>query len=227
MSNPPSPVSPLDEHELLAAEYALGVLEGADRARVESMAKSSPAFAARIAAWEARLSPLADEIAPEAAPNLLPDIEARLFGTSRRRFALPDGWLFGLVGTGVMAALSVVVVGLLLQYGGMGPAPAPIQSATLQAAGNDYGFSAQIEGGQLVLTQIKGAGPATGRSFELWLIDGDKPPVSLGLVDHGLTVPAPTAAAGYVLAITDEPFGGGPGGIPTGQIIAAGSFTEL
>ena len=123
---------PIDEHDLLAAEYALGVLEGADRARAEGLIKQSPAFAARVAAWEARLSPLADEIDAVAPPNLMPKIEARLFGAPklRRWFAMPTGWLGGLIGTGAMAALSVVVLALLLNFGGTAP-QTPIQTATL------------------------------------------------------------------------------------------------
>ena len=218
---------PIDENDLLAAEYALGVLEGADRARAEGLIKQSPAFAARVAAWEARLSPLADEFDAVPPPNLMPKIEARLFGAPklRRWFTMPTGWLGGLIGTGAMAALSVVVLALLLSFCATAP-QTPIQTATLLAEGSTVEFLAQLEGGNLTLTRTEGTPPAPDRSYELWLIDGDKAPVSLGLIDAALTLPAPNLAIGYVLAVTDEPFGGGPNGVATGPIVAAGMFTK-
>ncbi len=226
---PPSASDPTDENDLLAAEYALGVLEDADRARAERMIKSSPAFAARVAAWEMRLSPLADEIAAVPAPNLMPKIEARLFGPKksglRKWLAMPTGWLGGLVGTAVMAALSVVVLALMLEFGG-GSADRPVQTATLLATGSPVQFLAQLEGGTLTLSRTQGPAPAADRSYELWLIDGDKAPVSLGLIGDSVTLPAPNAAKGYVLAVTDEPLGGGPNGVATGQILAAGMFAD-
>ncbi len=225
---PTSASKPVDENDLLAAEYALGVLEGADRARAEALQKQSPAFAARVAAWETRLSPLADEVDAVPPPNLMPTIEARLFGKPKRRgwFTMPTGWLGGLIGTGAMAALSVIVLALMLNFGGAPVGQTPVQTAQLLAKGSTAVFLARLEGDTLTLTQAKGARPAANRSYELWLIDGDKAPVSLGLVDHGLTLTAPNLPLGYVLAVTDEPLGGGPGGAPTGQIIAAGMFVE-
>ncbi|MGA9561915.1 MAG: hypothetical protein WBR32_12825, partial [Pseudolabrys sp.] len=58
----------LPEDELLAAEYALGVLADADRAAIELRAVHEPAFASLVAAWEQRLAPWAAEI-DEVAPS--------------------------------------------------------------------------------------------------------------------------------------------------------------
>jgi len=54
--------SGLPEDELLAAEYALGVLTGAERDTVAQRAAREHAFAAMVAAWETRLAPWAAEI---------------------------------------------------------------------------------------------------------------------------------------------------------------------
>jgi anti-sigma-K factor RskA len=223
-----APQDPLDENEMLAAEYALGVLSAADRARAQNMAKQSPAFAARVTAWETRLSPLADDIDPVPAPNLMPQIEARLFGRAPKKsfsakwLTMPKGWLGGLVGTTVMAVLSVLVLAFMLQFG----APTPVQTATLMAKDSAVEYAARLEGAQITLTRLRGPAPAADRSYELWVIDGNAAPLSLGLIDAALTLPAPNAAAGYVLAITDEPLGGGPGGLPTGAVIALGNFSQ-
>jgi anti-sigma-K factor RskA len=51
------------DREALAAELALGLLEGADRAEALRLCLSDPAFAAEVEAWGLRLSPLLGTIA--------------------------------------------------------------------------------------------------------------------------------------------------------------------
>ena len=72
-------MSPDDED--LAAEYALGALDAAERAEVAARRLREPDLDAAISAWEARLAPLL-EAAPERAPpaGLFERIEARLDG---------------------------------------------------------------------------------------------------------------------------------------------------
>ncbi|GGH23410.1 hypothetical protein GCM10007036_29150 [Alsobacter metallidurans] len=52
----------------LAAEHALGVLEGEDAARADALMEQDPAFAAAVTEWRVRLSDL-DAIADRAAPS--------------------------------------------------------------------------------------------------------------------------------------------------------------
>ena len=68
----------------------------------------------------------------------------------------------------------------------------------------------------LTVTRVAGDRPED-RDFELWLIAGDDPPVSLGLIDPRTggapAVPAgagPAFAAGATLAVSLEPLGGSP-----------------
>lgn len=218
-----TPADPLDENDLLAAEYVLGVLDAADRARVQNMAKNSPAFAQLVAAWEARLAPMADEISPMPAPNLLPQIEKRLFGAAPPK----QRWWGGLIGLGLTAAASVALLAVFLQIAPLLFTPeVPLQTTTLAAEGSDLTYMVQRVQGQIILTRTAGPAPAAGRSYELWVIDGAAAPVSLGVIDAILAIPEPQAAAGYVLAITDEPQGGGPNGVATGAVLALGQFSE-
>ena len=89
-------VSPAEDDDAAAAEYVLGVQDAADRAGVEQRIRSDAAFARRIADWEYRLSGLNGGFAEVPAPDLLPAIEARLFGRADvpRRAWLPR-WLLG------------------------------------------------------------------------------------------------------------------------------------
>ena len=93
-----APLTPREAEDALAAEYVLGVLDAAERAEVEARIKREPAFAARVAEWEDKLSGLNEGFAEAPAPNLLPKIEARLFPkpVKTRRFGFL-GWLSGAV----------------------------------------------------------------------------------------------------------------------------------
>ncbi len=58
---------PMTQTDTLAAEYALGLLEGEDLLRARGMVASDPDFAAAVARWERQLAPLLDEV-PAATP---------------------------------------------------------------------------------------------------------------------------------------------------------------
>ena len=70
----------------LAAEYALGVLDAAGRREAERRIARDPLFAREVAFWEARLTPLADGVAPVEPPaHLWGEVEQRLdFGARVR-----------------------------------------------------------------------------------------------------------------------------------------------
>ena len=73
------------------------------------------------------------------------------------------------------------------------------------------------------------------RAFELWLIpSGETRPRSLGLIQPGqpIRLDIPSDLAGHItpdatLAVSLEPPGGSPTGLPTGPVIAAGKLTNL
>ena len=60
-----------DNHDLLAAEYVLGLLTPEQRRAIEALAMQDPAMAASISAWQDRLAPLALAIRPELPPPML------------------------------------------------------------------------------------------------------------------------------------------------------------
>ena len=60
--------SGMPEDERLAAEYALGVLAGAERAEAAQRVARETSFAALVAQWETRLAPWAGEIDEVAPP---------------------------------------------------------------------------------------------------------------------------------------------------------------
>lgn len=208
-----------DPDDLLAAEYVLGVLDMADRTKAAEMAKRDPHFAAKVAAWEHRLSDLNEDYDPAPVANLMPQIEARLFGKPRR---ISWSWLDNPLGQSVLAAISVVILAILLQWG-----PAEVMTTTLTADASPVRYLARVEGASLTLQRTAGGPAPNGHSYELWIIVDGQQPLSLGLLGETLSLPAPDAEMGYVLAVTTEPLGGAPGGIPTGNIVASGRFEKI
>lgn len=213
------PLPPEDADDALAAEYVLGVLALDERLAAEARAKAEPAFAARIAAWEARLDGLNDGFAEAPAPDLLPQIEARLFGKPAPRRNPLFGWL-----TGVLAAAAVALVAFAVLI----PAPQAPIVATLGAEADPLRFEARHDGTNLIVTRVAGTQAPAGQVQELWIIAPDAAPVSLGLLAEApLTVAYPDTPTGWTLAVSLEPAGGSPTGAPTGPVLAAGTITDL
>ncbi len=83
---------------------------------------------------------------------------------------------------------------------------------------------------RVVLSGTKMPADVKARSLELWLLDSHGKPHSLGLLpvtgsrsfDMPLpTIPAEEMGAALTLAISEEPRGGSPTGLPTGKVLGA------
>lgn len=239
-----------DDFEALAAEYALGVLEGAERREAESLMTRDPAFAAAVARWREQLAPIAESVAPVAPPAGLWDrIDAEIAPAPRVAVREADGgslwqslafWRgFAGIATTAAAALGVIVVL---------PPPAPPATGFQNAVAQGPVMAAPVmgEGGAIVaaaydpkdsmvvVTPTGKVALTAAQSMELWIIVGDRAPRSLGVIDPANPslhrMPADVRkelAAGAALAISIEPRGGSPTGAPTGPVVAQGKLTAI
>ncbi|RUU68003.1 anti-sigma factor, partial [Mesorhizobium sp. M7A.T.Ca.TU.009.01.1.2] len=107
--------------------------------------------------------------------------------------------------------------------------------ASLAAEGSDVRYLAVYDAAhhEVGLSHVSGE-RASGKDFELWMIEGKNPPVSMGVIPTGATahiVVSPAAqqklAQGAVLAVSLEPSGGSPTGQPTGPVVAAGDLKSI
>lgn len=221
MTGTAAPIDADMDDDMIAAEYVVGTLDLVARMSAENRIKREPAFAARVEAWQNRLADLNDDYQDAPAPNLLPQIEARLFPQAVKPARAPwfrNFWTFA-----GSTAVAVLVAGYLL----ITP-PQPTMVATLSADASPLRYEAAIAGDALILTRVAGLQAEAGKDYELWIIEGDKPPVSLGVIEaETYTIAAPKAEAGFLLAITLEPKGGAPEGKPTGPIVAAGALQSI
>lgn len=210
------PFLPGDEDDLLAAEYVMGVLELEERSAVETRLRNDTEFAARVTVWENHFAGLNDDYPEVAAPDLMPLIEARLFPQAPRRSLLGTIWSWG-----AAAAVAVAV----MAYLALTP-PSPSFVATLTADAGTLRYEAVVTADRLTITRVAGEAADANHSHELWLIAGDNPPVSLGIIPgDSQTISLPGLSAGEVLAITVEPLGGSPTGQPTTTPVAVGALT--
>jgi anti-sigma-K factor RskA len=235
MTPPPDP-DDRDGRQALVAEYVLGLLPSGEHERVGRLIEQSPALQAEHDMWMARFGGLDDEFAETAPPpHVRRAIEERLFGNGARRASLWDSLaLWRGIAAGAVAVAVAAVGFTLLQPAPDAQALANQLVAMLEEEGSDVRFVAFYDGsGNVRLTGLSGAA-VDNRDYELWAIQGDEAPVSMGVIPvnerSAVTLPPDILAdwqEGSVLAVTLEPEGGAPQGIPTGPVVAKGAVTRI
>lgn len=229
---------PAERDDALAAEYVLGVLPGPERDQVADRIARDEQFARLVAAWETTLAPLAADVTPELPPDRVwTGVEKALFEQPETQ-ASGSGWWSSLAfWRGLAFGAALLAIGSLVypQIADRSADDGSRLTATLQSDETADKFVAGYDRGshELVLTALSQV-PDAGRDYELWLIEGDAAPVSLGVVPGGqsarVAVPEPLRAklvAGNLLAVSLEPQGGSTTGAPTGPVVAAGKISRL
>jgi anti-sigma-K factor RskA len=220
------------DDDLLAAEYALGVLAGAERAAAEQRVAREPAFARLVTDWAQRLAPLAAEIAEVAPPPQLWDRIADALPAQTQRGGLWQSIAFWRGLSFAAGALAAACLAGLIYLGAFTQQQALV--ATIEGGGNRQ-FVATIDTrrGTVAVVPASFIADAT-RVPELWLIPPDGRPRSVGLLrpDQSVTLTLPPELAALakdnaVLAVSLEPPGGSTTGLPTGPVIATGKLTSL
>ncbi|MCC1481788.1 anti-sigma factor [Roseibaca sp. Y0-43] len=209
------------DDDLLAAEYVLGLLDADDWRAAHERAALDGGFAARVRDWEIRLDGLNTDFPEMPAPDLLPQIEARLFPAPVQP---PRGaGLWRWLGAGSMVA--ALAIGLAVLSPVLRAPQAPLLTAELVAEDRALVLAASFDGTQLRL-QADGPEAGDGQDYELWVIGADGVPASLGLLRGGLFETQAALEAGQVLAVSLEPAGGSDTGLPTGPVLATAELRE-
>lgn len=214
--------------ERLAAEYALGTLRGAARARFRRWMRDDAALANRVAEWESRLAPMAQAIEPVRPPRRVWDeIEARI-GRSAPAPRRGGFWrAFALLASGAAAALVLMTV-LVPQP----PGPQGEYVALLSDPKTQKPVLLVSAGRRDTALRVRTLDPSivpADASLEIWALPKDGKPKSLGLVPPGAGGTVQLAALADqtlsdvpALAISLEPRGGSRTGAPTGPVLYSG-----
>jgi anti-sigma-K factor RskA len=222
------------EPMLLAGEYVLGVLSARERTVFEGRLAREPALRRQVEYWEGRLGGLAAEIAPiDPPPHVWANVQAALAARPARNRLWSNlvFWRWATLGSAALAAASLIVLMVVFR----GPAPNAPLIAKLEATGGQASFVASVDPGGGGLSIVPASVVNTNqRVLELWLIAPGDRPHSLGLIEPGqavhINLPVglkPRLTAQAMLAISLEPPGGSPTGLPTGPVVASGTLTNL
>jgi anti-sigma-K factor RskA len=218
-----------DEDDILAAEFALGLLDPVEAEAVQRRARNDAVLSLRIAWWRDQLAPLAREAEVPPPAGIWARIETRLGANDNPRNAARP-WQWATAGMGAVAAALLAVVMLRpapLQVAPGGPPP--LVASITGDKGTAVSVSVDDAHGTMRVTPLllnAGAGDA-----ELWVIPvGETVPVSMGVVDaRGVSVRDIGArtqllAPGATFAISLEAKGGSPTGKAQGPIVATGKI---
>jgi anti-sigma-K factor RskA len=236
MSDARDHIDPPDD-DTLAAEYVLGVLDNRTRAAAERRIARESGFAALVEAWQMKLVPWTDDIAPVQPPldvwnrisAALPAERSARQSTSKGLWSSLMLWRWLTAGAGALALASLFALFVVINQ----PAQQPLM-ASIDGGGHRH-FVVTIDPGRdtvVVMPAAYSADPA--RVPELWLITPGDKPRSLGVVraDAATTIAIPAGLRALTtsqaaLAISLEPPGGSTTGAPTGPVIAQGKLTAL
>lgn len=235
----------MEEREQLAAELALGILEAEELASARALERSDAEFRQEVARWSGRLAPMLAEI-EEAHPSERAwlQIERRIgVGSAandnaeslRRRVNTWRGIAAG--ATAIAAALGVIV----LTPTARPPVPAPTSNAPapdmyVAMLGNDRQGMKLVASWNparqhLAVTAAADMPHDARHAHELWVIPADGKPRSLGTMPSTKRMQMRLAPAlarqfeeGATLAVSVEPQGGSPTGLPTGPVIISGKL---
>lgn len=209
----------------LAREYVLGLLPARPRARFARLLSFSLVARRAVTAWERHFVPLAAAVRPVEPPeSAWTGIETAL-GLARAPPARAAGlW------PALAAALAIVAVlfgGLYFSQRPSVERPAYVSVVTDAATGPVWLLQAFTEARALRVSTVNPRPAPAGSSFELWMLpDGGASPVSLGLLPEMGAAQLDLSAAQLgvltrtmTLAVSVEPAGGSPTGLPTGPVI--------
>lgn len=225
-----------ENDDILAAEYALGLLSPEEAAATEARLRIDAPLSLRVAWWRDQLSPLAAGTEGEPDARVWRGIETRIgVNDNVPDRARPWKWA-----TGGMSAIAAALLAIIA----LRPDPAPVVVAAPQAAmpmvaslSGERGVAVAVAydatAKRIVVTPVTldaGAGDA-----ELWVIPvGQTAPISLGVIDAKIArsrVVNPSHVAlltsDATFAISLEAKGGSITGAPQGPIVASGKLIRL
>jgi anti-sigma-K factor RskA len=229
--------------DLVAAEYVVGALSAEERRQAALRIERDPGFARLVEAWEARLSPLADDYAEVEPPAAAKQAIDRLLFTESKAVTPSDApaglWQSLAFWRGLAAtALALLVVAAAVPL--FAPRTLPPEGGTQFVASiapkdSDVSYLAYYDPAaqSLSLAHVSGE-REQGHAFELWAIEGQAKPVSLGVIPAGKTIRVTISpeigkllANGGTLAISLEAPGGSTTGQPTGPVVAVGGLNQI
>lgn len=238
--------------QMLAAEYVLGTMRGPARRRFERLLKQDPQMLRELRYWERRLGGLQQGFAKVKPREVVwAGIEQQI--NAVRRVALPParsiagdrGPLNFWRGWAAVASLATVGLGygLWLQ---LQQEPQVIETVRTVQVPQPQPWVAMLQSNtpaqwivvmkpysRSLKVSVSGAYPIDFRSqdLQLWVLDDAGQPHPMGLLPQGdsAELPMPELPMPHkpVMAVSVEPKGGSPTGLPTGPVVSSAPLLQL
>jgi anti-sigma-K factor RskA len=233
----------LDDIDGSAAEYVLGTLSREERVDAARRLASDPAFALAVAAWERRLGALVETVTPvQPPPGLYSKIRAQIGLAShvvslkaREQAIVRRGNRWRNLAAG-MTALAASLAGMVVWQDYQRREMPTQYVAVLQAdkALPAFLLTVDTKSNMFVISAMQKP-QAPEKSYQLWLVHDDMPqPKSLGVFDDSEMDVRPMARDAKMhdmmmdgtYAVSVEPKGGSPTGLPTGPVVFSGKLIK-
>lgn len=242
---------------MIAAEWALGLLEGEELLAARGKYATDPDFAWRKEWWDDWFAPLSDAmpgaepgdhvwdgiaarvgtVQPSSAPATAPDTPTNVVALEAR--VRRWQWVAGL--SSMAAAVALVWVAITPSPVAIEPVPTIAAAEAPLVATVPIGETGlrldvtYIPESEKMLVAAIGLTADGVHDHELWLVPADgTAPLSLGVVKPGavrsMALPANITAKlgnGVGLALTREPIGGKPADKDAGPVVAKGAFSAV
>ncbi len=228
------------QQDVLAMEYALGLTDEADTARLSALLATDRAFSQRVAYWQERFLEIDDSLA-DALPSadgalwqrIARGIEADQARLAPQRVTAPAArpagfWNSLPVWRGISALAAGVAVLMAVLLSLEDPARPTLIAVLTTDAGRPGAIVEAFDDGRVRLIPLQAIDVPEGRALQVWTLRSrEEGPISVGLLDQARTVrldlgSLPKPGSGQLFEITLEPETGSPTGRPTGPILMKG-----
>lgn len=218
-----------ERRRALAADYAIGLMQGAARRRFDMLLLDDPALREELAQWQESLASLTAGLPEqEVSEHVWKGIQARIQPQVLHMPQKNPLWMRLRLAIAACAVLATLYIGFIQQSDQVR------YSATLLSADQQPALRIKAHAQYLQVEPLTLATVGLDRSLELWAIPADGKPISLGVVPVGgqgkiNLSPAQRELLGTPidLAVSLEPQGGSPTGQPTGPVLYQGQLTVL
>lgn len=218
-----------ERRRALAADYAIGLMQGAARRRFEMLLLDDPALREELAQWQESLTCLTEALPEAAVPERVwVSIQARIEPQVLHVPQKSPLWMRWRLALAACAVLATLYIGFIQQSDQVR------YSATLLSADQQPALRIKAHAQYLQVEPLTLAAIGLDRSLELWAIPADGKPISLGVMPVGgkgkiNLSPAQRELLGtpIALAVSLEPHGGSPTGQPTGPVLYQGQLAAL
>jgi anti-sigma-K factor RskA len=215
---------------MTAAELALGLLDGEERAAALRRVLADPAFAREVDDWRQRLAGLFDDYPDIAAPESVAARLAQLDRPAQPASPRRRHWPIAAMVTAIAAMLALFVI--LRPTPQIVAPPHHLMVASLMMSDKSAAVPAMVD---MTTGEMRVGGAAmapAGKTAQLWMIGGDGVPRPMAMLastgPSRMMLPMEKRhhlKAGIMLAVSIEPLGGSPTGRPTGPVVASGKLS--